>query len=51
MHTGTLIDDLIAVVERVERRALAEVEAAELEGLYLVESCELAKCDQLVGVA
>lgn len=51
MHTGTLIDDLIAVVERVERRALAEVEAAELEGLYLVESYELAKCDQLVGVA
>ena len=51
MYTGTLIDELIAAVERVERRVSAEMEEVELEGLYLVESYELAKCDQLVGVA
>jgi hypothetical protein len=51
MYTGTLIDELIAAVERVERRASAEVETAELERLYLVDSYELAQCNQLVGVA
>lgn len=51
MYTGTLIDELIAAVERVERRVSAEMAEVELEGLYLVESYELAKCDQLVGVA
>lgn len=51
MYTGTLIDELIATVERVEKRVSAEMQEAELEGLYLVEPYELAKCEQLVGVA
>jgi hypothetical protein len=51
MYTGTLIEDLIATVERVERRVSAEIETAELERLYLVDPSELVKCDQLVGVA
>ncbi len=51
MYRGTLIEELIAAVERVERRVSIEVQEAELEPLYLVESYELVKCDQLVGVA
>lgn len=51
MYTGTLIEQLIMAVERVESRA-QEQETAELEQLYLADTCALTKYEQsLLGVA
>ena len=50
MHQGTLIDDLIETVERVEEHALAALEMAELiEGQPRVY--EMARPEPLIGVA
>jgi hypothetical protein len=52
MYTGTLIDDLIATVKRVEGHIVAERETAELERLFLASQPEIRNCDQnLLGVA
>jgi hypothetical protein len=52
MYTGTLIEELIAAVERVETTNRAQRETAELERLYLAEPCEILKLEQrLLGVA
>ncbi len=52
MFTGTLIEDLIATVERVEQRAQAEArEMAEIEPWFASRE-ENAGCDtKLLGVA
>ena len=52
MYTGTLIAELMAAVERVEKQRV-EKETAELERLYLAESCyEAVKYEEnLLGVA
>jgi hypothetical protein len=52
MYTGRLIEELMAAVERVENR-LVERETAELERLYLAETCEeVVKYEEnLLGVA
>lgn len=52
MYTGKLIEQLMATVERVERRQVAR-ETAELERLYLAETGkEAIQYEQnLVGVA
>jgi len=52
MLTGTLIEDLIATVERVERKAHAEAEfVAEMEPWFL-SLHDSASCDnELRGVA
>jgi hypothetical protein len=52
MLTGTLIDDLIATVERVQRKTQAEVEfVAEMEPWFLSVH-DNASCDnELRGVA
>jgi hypothetical protein len=50
MFTGTLIEDLIAMVERVERKAQTE-EMLEVEP-WLASNQENASCDsKLLGVA
>ena len=51
MFTGTLIEDLIATVERVQVRAQAEArEMAEIEPWFA--DLEIAACDaKLLGVA
>lgn len=52
MFRGTLIEDLIATVERVEKHVLAQRESAELERLYLASPTETQRYDQnLVGVS
>jgi len=52
MYTGTLIEQLIAAVERVESTTRDERETAILERLYLAEPCEFVKLEQsLLGVA
>ena len=52
MHTGTLIEDLIATVERVEQRTQADTELmAEME-MWFVSAQDSASCDNsLRGVA
>ncbi len=52
MYTGTLIQQLMAAVERVEKAQIAR-ETAELERLYLAEGGDAAMQYQqnLVGVA
>lgn len=51
MYSGRLIEQLLAAVERVEKRQTAR-ETAELERLYLAESTETVRYEQnLVGVA
>ncbi|MFY9560668.1 MAG: hypothetical protein WAQ52_10580 [Terriglobales bacterium] len=52
MFTGTLIEDLIATVERVQQRTPAEAEViAEME-TWFVSGQESASCDnKLLGVA
>ncbi len=51
MLTGTLIEDLIATVERVEQRAQAEEVIAEMEP-WFVSGQDSASCDnKLLGVA
>ena len=49
MYTGTLIDDLIATVERAEQHARQHTDPAELERWYSVTSRELEPT--LLGVA
>ena len=52
MYTGTLIEQLIAAVERIDSTTREERETAELERLYLAEPCEFVKLEQsLLGVA
>ena len=52
MYTGTLIEQLIAAVERVESTTRDERETAILERLYLAEPCKFQKLEQsLLGVA
>lgn len=52
MYTGTLIEQLMAAVERVEARAREEAESAELERWYASLSREISQLDnELVGVA
>ena len=52
MLTGTLIEDLIATVERVEQRTLADADlTAEME-IWFVSAQDSASCDNnLRGVA
>jgi hypothetical protein len=52
MLTGTLIEDLIAAVERVQQRTSAEAEGlAEMEA-WFVSGQDSASCDkELLGVA
>ncbi len=50
MYTGTLIEDLMAAVERAEMKAREE--AAELERWYAGAACEMAAAEtNLAGVA
>jgi len=52
MHTGTLIDQLMAAVERVEARLRQEAESAEFERWYASVSREISQLENdLVGVA
>jgi hypothetical protein len=52
MYTGTLIEELIAAVARVELTSREERETAELERLYLAEPCEFVNLERsLLGVA
>jgi hypothetical protein len=52
MYTGTMIDELIAAVERAEAHARAKQETAELERLYLASPGALLHLEEkLVGVA
>jgi hypothetical protein len=52
MYTGTLIEELMAAVERVESSTREARETAILERLYLAEACEVMKVEQsLLGVA
>ena len=50
MYTGNLIEELLAAVERSERRVRAEAE--ELERWYASAPCEMAAVEtNLAGVA
>ena len=52
MYTGTLIDQLMATVERAEARARQQSESAELERLYAAVSREISQPEHdLLGVA
>jgi hypothetical protein len=52
MYQGTLIDDLMATVERAERHAHQQTGSAELEHWYALAGRQLAPADQnLLGVA
>lgn len=53
MYTGRLIEELIAAVERAENpfRARMELEAQELERLYLTSPSESYGEEKLFGVA
>lgn len=51
MYTGSMIDELIAAVERAEARARVEQETSELERLFLANPSELTFEEKLVGVA
>jgi hypothetical protein len=52
MYTGTLIEELMAAVERVENTTRSQRETAELERLYLAEPCDISNLEQrLLGVA
>jgi len=52
MHTGTLIDRLMAAVERVEARHRQEAESAKFERWYASVSREISQLENdLVGVA
>jgi len=53
MFTGTLIEDLMVTVERVQARAETEAEAREIAGIepWFAE-LEIAACDnKFLGVA
>jgi hypothetical protein len=51
MYTGTLIDELMAAVERVETRARTERELRELERWFAGQQAELGHEQNLLGVA
>ena len=52
MYSGTLIDQLIATVERAEARARQQSESAELERWYATVSQEISQLELvLLGVA
>lgn len=52
MYTGTLIEQLMAAVERVESQTRVERETAELERLFLASPYEVKTYEQsLLGVA
>ena len=52
MYTGTLIEELIAAVARIESTTREERETADLERLYLAEPLEFLKLERsLLGVA
>jgi hypothetical protein len=51
MYTGTLIDELMATVERVETRARTERELKELERWFEGQQVELRYEQNLLGVA
>ena len=52
MYTGTLIEQLVAAVERVESQTRFERETADLERLFLAPPDELRTYEQsLLGVA
>ena len=52
MYTGTLIDDLMATVERAEQHAQQAADSAELDRWYAVAPDELGPAQpNLVGVA
>jgi hypothetical protein len=49
MYNGTLIDDLIATVERAEERVRQQADSADLERWYTSQSREMEPA--LLGVA
>jgi hypothetical protein len=52
MYKGTLIDDLMATVERAERHAHQQADSIELEHWYALTGRQLVPADQnLLGVA
>ncbi len=52
MYTGTLIDDLIATVERAEQHAHQEADSVEFDRWSAVAKQELGQAEpSLVGVA
>jgi len=52
MFTGTLIEDLIATVERVQQRTLAEAETIAAIEVWFMPGQESAGCEsRLLGVA
>ena len=52
MYTGTLIDELMATVERAEQHASREADSAELDRWYAVAPHELTQAEpSLIGVA
>jgi hypothetical protein len=52
MYTGTIIDELFAVVERAENRTLAHGEVDELESWYTMSQQRAAAAEPaLLGVA
>ena len=52
MYKGTLIDDLMTTVERVERHAHQQADSVELEHWYALTDRQLVPADQnLLGVA
>ena len=53
MYSGTLIDDLLKTVERVEKRSLqSRPQEQKLAYFYALAQSELAQCEpQLLGVA
>jgi hypothetical protein len=52
MYTGTLINDLTAVVERAESNARQRVDTAEVEHWHVLATYQLGPAEQnLLGVA
>jgi hypothetical protein len=52
MYTGTLIEELMATVERAEQHAHEQAELAQLECWYAVAPYELSQVEpNLLGVA
>jgi hypothetical protein len=51
MYTGTLIEDLIEVVQRAERHAESETQVSEPEAWVAVGRFEVGSEPNLLGVA
>jgi hypothetical protein len=51
MLTGTLIEDLIATVERAERKTEAETELVAAMEIWFASETDVASYDNLRGVA